>query len=187
MEACVRDDLKSGQLVRGDGTEEWTSPAFVVRYPKVRMVADYRRVNARTRRSVFIIPRGHDQKAAVAPAHFVTMLDAVSGFNHLPNTHRACKMLALVTLSGIYQPVNLPFGPLNGPEDFKRVMHNILAVDFGRGGMFTSTTWRWPRCAAQRRRRVGVSRSFAVKPRARLEQRAPASSVNLLRMLWKSS
>jgi hypothetical protein len=128
LEACVRDDLKSGQLVRGDGSEEWTSPAFVVRYPKVRMVVDYRRVNARTRRSVFILPRGDDQKAAVAPAHLVSMLDAVSGFNHLPNTHRARKVLAMVTLSGIYQPLNLPFGPLNGPEDFQKVMHSI----FGR-------------------------------------------------------
>ena len=106
----------------------WVSAnvGVVVRYPKVRMVVDYRKVNSRTVRSTFLIPRGDDQKQKVAAAHLISMLDAVSGFNHVPNTRRARKALAMITLSGVYLPVCLPFGPLNGPEDFQRLMHDIF-------------------------------------------------------------
>ena len=40
LERCVAEDLLAGQLVPGEGDEQWLSPAFVVRYPKVRMVVD---------------------------------------------------------------------------------------------------------------------------------------------------
>ena len=90
------------------------------------MVVDYRKVNSRIVRSTFLIPRGDDQKQKVAAAHLISMLDAVSGFNHVPNTRRARKALAMITLSGVYLPVCLPFGPLNGPEDFQRLMHDIF-------------------------------------------------------------
>jgi len=126
LERCIEEDVRVGQLVPGEGDEQWLSPAFVVRYPKVRMVVDYRKVNSRTVRSTFLIPRGDDQKQRVASAHLITMLDAVSGFNHVPNTRRARKALAMVTLSGVYLPVCLPFGPLNGPEVFQRLMHEIF-------------------------------------------------------------
>ena len=43
------------------------------------MVVDYRRVNAKTKRSVFLIPRGDDQKQEVCRAWLTTMLDAVWG------------------------------------------------------------------------------------------------------------
>ncbi len=90
------------------------------------MVVDYRKVNSRTARSTFIIPRGDDQKQKVAAARLISVLDAVSGFNHVPNTCRARKALAMVALSGVYLSVCLPFGPLNGPEDFQRLMYEIF-------------------------------------------------------------
>ena len=54
------------------------------------------------------------------------MLDAVWGFNHIRNTKRAMKRLAFISLTGVYLPVCLPFGPVNGPEDFQRMMHKIF-------------------------------------------------------------
>ena len=41
------------------------------------------------------------------------------------NSKRALKVLAMIVLFGVYLPVFLPFGPLNGPEDFQRMMHKI--------------------------------------------------------------
>ena len=111
LEKCIADDLARGQLIPGTGDEEWTSPGYVVRVPKLRMVVDYRKVNAKTRRSWFLIPRGDDQKAQVARAWLISLLDAVWGFNHIRNTKRARKVLAMISLSGVYLPVCLPFGP----------------------------------------------------------------------------
>ena len=112
LEKCVQEDLKRGQLIEGDGTEEATSPGFVVWKPKLRMVVDYRKVNSKTARFVFLIPRGDDQKAKVAMAYLISMLDAVWGFNHIRNTKRARKLLAMITCTGVYLPGCLPFGPL---------------------------------------------------------------------------
>ena len=64
----------------------------------------------------------------VAQAWLITLFDAVWVFNHIKNTRRARKALAVIALSGVYQPFCLPFGPLKGPEDFQRIMHNIYSV-----------------------------------------------------------
>lgn len=79
LETRITDDLAGGQLIDGERDEGWASPGFVVRSPKVRMVVDYRKVTSRTRKSVFPIPRGDDQKTEVAKAYLVTILDAVWG------------------------------------------------------------------------------------------------------------
>ena len=47
----------------------------------------------------------------------MSMLDAVTGFNHIVNTPRAKRMLAIVARSGQFLPRCLTFGPMNGPED----------------------------------------------------------------------
>ena len=96
LEKCIQDDVSRGQLIPGTGDEEWTSPGFVVRHPKLRMVVDYRRVNSKTRRAYFLIPRGDDQKAQVSKAWLISLLDAVWGFNHIRNTKRARKILAMI-------------------------------------------------------------------------------------------
>ena len=50
LEKCIQDDLARGQLVEGTGDEDSTSPAFIVRKPKIRMVVDYRKANTRIKR-----------------------------------------------------------------------------------------------------------------------------------------
>ena len=54
------------------------------------------------------------------------MNDAVWGFNRIRNTKRAQRALAMISLTGVYLPVCLPFGPKNGPEVFQRMMHRIF-------------------------------------------------------------
>ena len=125
-------------------------------------------------RSTFLIPRGDDQKQKVAAAHLISMLDAVSGFNHVPNTRRARKALAMITLSGVYLPVCLPFGPLNGPEVFQRLMHEIfrarllkewfiylddLAVATFRAGLRAATTGEEAAAGRGRAAGSGVNRT----------------------------
>ena len=46
------------------------------------------------------------------------MLDAVSGFNQVPNTERAKRVLAVLAASGCYLANCLTMGGTNGPEDF---------------------------------------------------------------------
>jgi hypothetical protein len=97
FEKRVAEDIKAGQLIEAEGDEEWASPAFVIRYPKTRVVVEYRKVNAHMVRSTFLVSRADDQKARAPQAHLITMLDAASGFNRIRNFRGAMKVLAMVT------------------------------------------------------------------------------------------
>ena len=57
----------------------------------------------------------------------MTLLDAVTGLNHIVNTERARRMLAILARSGQFLPHCLTFGPHNGPEDFCYVVDRIYS------------------------------------------------------------
>ena len=65
--------------------------------------------------------------AEAAGSIWLTLLDAVTGFNHIVNTPRARRMLAIVSRSGQFLPRCLTFGPMNGPEDFCYVVDRFYA------------------------------------------------------------
>jgi hypothetical protein len=128
----LEEEVARGQLTRG--TSPWGSPPFPTRegadhkrQRKRRLVVDYRRVNARTARAVYYIRRASDVVTEAAGSLFLTMLDAVSGFNQIVNTERARRMLAIVSRSGQFLPRCLTFGPHNGPEDFAYVIDRVYS------------------------------------------------------------
>eukprot|EP00969_Alexandrium_andersonii_P159687 7055512-Alexandrium_andersonii.AAC.1 len=51
----------------------------------------------------------------------MTLLGAVTGFDHVANADRARQMLAILARSGQFLPRCLTCGPRNGPEDFCHV------------------------------------------------------------------
>ena len=107
------------------------------RFRKRRLVVDYRRVNARVKRSTYYCRRGTDVLAAAVGSVWYTFVDAVSGFNQIRNTKRAREVLAIVARSGKYLPVGLTFGPVNGPDDFNFVVDRAYAPGRGRRLRFT--------------------------------------------------
>ncbi|CAK0841686.1 unnamed protein product [Prorocentrum cordatum] len=126
-EAHISKNLAMGLLTRHVGA--WSTPAFVVPQaskPNGRLVCDYRRVNAVTRRMYYPIPRVDDTLRRCAGRRWLSSLDAVSGFNHLPLTPRAREILAICTFSGLYAWESLPFGPCDGPQAFQAVMRRVF-------------------------------------------------------------
>ncbi len=79
------------------------------RQRKRGIVVDYRRVNARTRRSVYYVRPATGLVAEAAGSIWITLLDAVTGLNHIANTPRARRMLAIVSRSGQFLPRCLTF------------------------------------------------------------------------------
>ena len=134
--------MPAGQLVRGSSA--WGSAPFPTkempshkRFRKRRLVVDYRRVNARVKRSTYYCRRGTDVLAASVGSVWYTFVDAVSGFNQIRNTKRAREVLAIVARSGKYLPVGLTFGPVNGPDDFNFIVDRAYAPGRGRKLRFT--------------------------------------------------
>ena len=79
---------------------------------------DYRRVNARVKRSTYYCRKASDVLAQCSGSIFFSFVDAVTGFNQIANTRRAMEVLAIVARSGKFLPICLTFGPVNGPDDF---------------------------------------------------------------------
>ena len=134
IDAKLQEEVARGQLELG--TSPWGSPPFPTRefaghrkQRKRRIVVDYRRVNARTLRSVYFVRSAAGVVADAAGSIWMTLLDAVTGFNHIVNTdtERARKMLAILARSGQFLPRCLTFGPHNGPEDFCYVIDRFYS------------------------------------------------------------
>ena len=133
----LEEEVKRGQLERGNSP--WGSPPFPTRdfaahkkQRKRRIVVDYRKVNARTLRAVYYVRNASDVIGQAAGSLWYTLVDAVTGFNHIVNTERARQMLAILSRSGQFLPRCLTFGPANGPEDFCYVIDRVYAP--GRRG-----------------------------------------------------
>jgi hypothetical protein len=107
----------------------WATPAFVVKQkgkPRGRLVCDYRRVNAVTRRMYHPMPRVDVTLRDSAGARWYSGLDAVSGFNHLMLSDWAKEVLAICSASGLYAWESLPFGPADGPQAFQAAMRRLF-------------------------------------------------------------
>ena len=129
----IEEEVARGQLVRGNSP--WGSPPFPTkaveaahkRARKRRIVVDYRRVNARVLRNSYYSRKSSEVIAEASGSAYLTLLDAVTGFNQVENTERAKQVLALVSRGGQFLPTCLTFGPQNGPEDFAFVVDRIYA------------------------------------------------------------
>eukprot|EP00435_Cladocopium_sp_Y103_P076316 s7_g90.t1 len=128
----IEEEVARGQLMRGNSP--WGSPPFPTREAaahqrarKRRIVVDYRRVNARVLRNSYYSRKGSEVIAEAAGSAYLTLLDAVTGFNQVENTDRAKRVLALLSRSGQFLPICLTFGPQNGPEDFAYVVDRLYA------------------------------------------------------------
>ena len=122
----IQKDVLRSQLERGNSP--WGSWAFPVRAPgkKIRIVVNYQRVNSRTIRATYYLRRADDCKAEMLGSVYFSLLDAVSGFNHLLLTPFARQVLAGVIMSGVFLHRGLPFGPVNGPEAWQKLMHLLF-------------------------------------------------------------
>ena len=136
------EEVSRGQLVRGSSA--WGSPPLPTkevpareRARKRRLVVDYRRVNARVKRSMCYCRRASDVLAAAIGSIWFTFVDAVSGFNQIRNARRAREVLAIVSRSGKFLPMGLTFGPVNGPDDYNYVIDRAYAPEKGRRLRFT--------------------------------------------------
>ena len=138
----LEEEVQRGQLVRGPSARG-SAPFPTKEMPnhkrarKRRLVVDYRRVNARVKRSTYYCRRSTDVLAAAVGSVWYTFVDAVSGFNQIRNTKRAREVLAIVARSGKYLPVGLTFGPVNGPDDFNFVVDRAYAPGKGRRLRYT--------------------------------------------------
>jgi RNase H-like domain found in reverse transcriptase/Reverse transcriptase (RNA-dependent DNA polymerase)/gag-polyprotein putative aspartyl protease len=106
----------------------WTSPALVVGKAngKLRLVVDYRKLNKVTKPDAYPLPKISDMLDALANCAFFSTLDLTSGFWQVTMDTADREKTAFCTRFGTYEFTVMPFGLMNAPATFQRLMNNVL-------------------------------------------------------------
>ena len=120
--------LELGLIVRS--RSPWASPIVPVTKPngEIRLCIDYRKVNALTKVEAFPLPRCSDiidVLGKIKPKWFTT-LDCTSGYWQLPMNEGDQEKTAFTTHMGLFEWTRMPFGVVNAPGVFQRLMQEIL-------------------------------------------------------------
>jgi hypothetical protein len=118
--------LNAGVIEEGDGA--WGFPVVLVkkRDGEVRFCIDYRALNKVTKRDVYPLPRIDETLEALGGARLFTTLDLRSGYWQIGMALGDRDKTAFTTKQGLYRFKRMPFGLMNAPSTFQRMMNGVL-------------------------------------------------------------
>ncbi|GBO42814.1 Retrovirus-related Pol polyprotein from transposon 297 [Araneus ventricosus] len=91
-----------------------------------RPCIDYRLLNANVRTQYFPLPNIEERVERVAAAKYITVIDLAKGYWQIPLSERARRYSAFVTSFDTYIPLRMPFGLVNAPYFFSKLMAQVL-------------------------------------------------------------
>ena len=122
------DEMLAAGVIR-PSRSPWSSPVVLV--PKkggeIRFCVDYHRLNKVTRLETYPLPRIDETLRAFQGAMYFSVMDMQSGYWQIPLDEKSIEKTAFTTNRGLYEYTVLPFGPVNAPGYFQRMMDEVIA------------------------------------------------------------
>ena len=111
------------------------APIFFVknRNGKLRLVVDYRGLNAITKKDKYPLPLMTTLMEQVQNSRIFSKLDVKNGFNLIRITEGDEWKTAFKTRYGLYEYLVIPFSLCNAPSVFQRKVNDVLAEFIDRG------------------------------------------------------
>ena len=108
---------------------DWSSNVFMVkkRDRLLRFCIDYRKLNEKTVKDVYPLPRIDGCLDTLAGSHWFSTFDLRAGYHQVALHPRDVHKTTFITRRGSYQLTVLPFGLCNAPATFERLMDLVLS------------------------------------------------------------
>jgi len=125
-EKYVQEQLEAGTI--RPSKSEWASSLVMVRKRtgEVRVCIDYRRLNERTVKDAYPLPRIDMCIDCLSSAKIYSTIDLQSAYMQLELVEEDRHKTAFMTKYGLFEYLVLPFGVCNGPSTFQRCIELIF-------------------------------------------------------------
>ena len=107
----------------------YAAPIVVVRKKSgaVRLTVDYRRLNQKTVKDAYPIPRIEESFHALAGAKYFSSLDLASGYHQIAMHPGDQRKTAFTSSFGLFEYTRMPMGLSGAPAMFQRLMDGIMS------------------------------------------------------------
>ena len=127
MDELVEEMLNQGVVEASESP--WASPIVLVQKKDggVWFCIDYRKLNQITKLDEFPLPRIDDTLDLLASSCHFSAPDLASGYWQVVMDPDSKEKTAFTTYAGLYQFKKMPFGLVNAPATFQRLMEVVLS------------------------------------------------------------
>lgn len=110
-----------------ESQSNFASPVILVKKKngEDRMCVDYRGLNKITKKVKFPLPLIEEQLNELVGYKYFIVLDLASGYYQIPIKPEHTHFTAFITPDGLFEFVTVPFGLVNAPSIFQRMMNAI--------------------------------------------------------------